>query len=237
MSPVNGFLRRRAEHAVEEMDRPDCDPRRLERTYVQFALVNRAVSGWRSIYRTYLRPMLSASSVTTVLDIGCGGGDVPTMLARWAAHDGRRLEILAIDPDERAYRFAAARRRRDGIVFRQASTTVLVDEGRTFDVVISSHVLHHLTPPQFQLFLNDSELLCDGMVLHNDIRRSPLAYALFAAGSWPLPGSYIRVDGLTSIRRSYTTKELVAAAPPGWQVRRHSPFRNLLILDKRGPHD
>lgn len=232
---MTGLLRRRAERAVEEMDRPDCDPRRLERTYAQFALVNRAVSGWRSIYRTYLRPALSASSVTTVLDIGCGGGDVAIMLARWAAHDGRRLEVLAIDPDDRAYRFAAGRPRIQGVAFRQASTRVLVDEGRTFDVVISNHVIHHLTPPQFQLFLNDSALLCHGIALHNDIRRSTAAYALFAAGSWPLRGSYIRVDGLTSIRRSYTTEELIAAAPPGWQVRRHSPFRNLLTLDKRVP--
>ena len=63
---------------------------------------------------------------------------------------------------------------------------------------------------------------------------APLAYALFFAGSWPFTGSYIRQDGLTSIRRSYTAAELRAAAPPGWTVARRVPYRNLLILDKSG---
>jgi 2-polyprenyl-3-methyl-5-hydroxy-6-metoxy-1,4-benzoquinol methylase len=226
-------MRARAADAVEEMDLPGCDPARLDRTYAQFAIVNRAVSGWRSIYRRKIRPLLSASSATTLLDIGCGGGDVAVLLARWAALDGLRLEITAIDPDERAYRFALRRLRAPGVTFRRASTSELTAEGRTFDVVISNHVLHHLGPSEFQQFLADSALLCRGTVIHNDIRRSPAAYALFFAGSWPFPGSYIRADGLTSIRRSYTTEELRAAAPPRWRVARHSPFRNLLILDGR----
>ena len=49
-------------------------------------------------------------------------------------------------------------------------------------------------------------------------------------------GSYIREDGLTSIRRSYTAAELAAAAPAGWTVARHAPFRNLLLLDTDGDY-
>jgi len=105
------LLRERAVDAVEEMDLPDCDPARLARTYAQFAVVNRVVAGWRSLYRTRLRPRLSPGSTTTLLDIGCGGGDVDVLLSRWAARDGRRLAITAIDPDPRAIRFAQERRR------------------------------------------------------------------------------------------------------------------------------
>ena len=48
----------------------------------------------------------------------------------------------------------------------------------------------------------------------------------------PFRGSFIRADGLTSIRRSYTAAELRAAAPPGWKVRPGFPFRNLLPLER-----
>jgi len=226
------LLRDRAADAVEEMDLPGCDPERLDRTYAQFALVNRAVSGWRSIYRRQLRPLLRAHTVTTLLDIGRGGGDVPVMLARWAARDGLRLEITAIDPDPRASRFAAEHHPTAGVTFRQAFASALGSEGRSYDVVISNHVLHHLDEATLPEFLAESARLCHGRVIHNDLRRSPLAYALFFAGSWPLTGSYIRKDGLTSIRRSYTTAELRATAPPGWMVERRAPFRNLLILDR-----
>jgi len=232
-----GMLRDRDVHAVEEMDRPGCDPAKLDRTYAQFAVVNRAVAGWRGIYRTHLRPVLSPAKVTTLLDIGCGGGDVPVLLAAWAAGDGLRLEITAIDPDRRAFEFALRRGRVDGVTFRQASTAELAAEGQHFDVVVSNHVLHHLDEAELPQFLAESALVSRGIVLHNDIRRSPAAFALFYAASWPFPGSYIREDGLTSIRRSYTTAELRAAAPPGWSVTPRPPFRNLLTLNRAARGD
>ncbi|MDQ0075732.1 class I SAM-dependent methyltransferase [Arthrobacter oryzae] len=218
------------------MDRPGCDPARLNRTYSQFSVVNRAVAGWRGIYRARIRPVLSATTVTTLLDIGCGGGDVPVLLAAWAARDRRKLEITAIDPDRRAFDFALRRGRVDGVTFRQASTAELVDEGKLYDVVVSNHVLHHLGTAELPQFLTESALLSRGTVIHNDIRRSPAAYALFYAVSWPFPGSYIREDGLTSIRRSYTAAELQAAAPPGWSVLSRPPFRNLLTCNSPAPN-
>lgn len=226
------LLRTRALDAVEEMDRPDCDPARLERTYAQFALVNRAVSGWRGIYRQQIKPLLSAESATTLLDIGCGGGDVPVLLSRWAARDGLRLEITAIDPDPRAAAFAAARRTRGGVTFRLQTAAELLGEGERYDVVVSNHVLHHLDAGALAGFLAESAALSARTVIHNDLRRSPAAYSLFYAGALPFRGSYIRQDGLTSIRRSYTSAELRAAAPPGWTVVARAPFRNLLILDR-----
>ena len=232
-----GLLRRRDAHAVEEMDRPGCDPARLDRTYAQFSVVNRALAGWRGIYRTRLRPVLSATTVTTLLDIGCGGGDVPVLLAAWAARDRLKLEITAIDPDRRAFDFARRRRHVDGVTFRQASTAELVAEGQRYDVVVSNHVLHHLGTAELPQFLTESALLSGGTVIHNDIRRSPAAYALFYAVSWPFPGSFIREDGLTSIRRSYTAAELRAAAPPGWSVLTRPPFRNLLTLNRNARGD
>lgn len=226
------LLRTRALDAVEEMDRPDCDPARLDRTYAQFAVVNRVVSGWRGIYRRQLRQRLAAGTTTTLLDIGCGGGDVPVMLSRWAARDGLRLEITAIDPDQRAAAFAAGRRNRAGVTFRRQAAAELLDEGARFDVVVSNHVLHHLDAGELAGFLAKSAALSTGLVIHNDLRRSPAAYALFSAGALVFPGSYIRQDGLTSIRRSYTAAELRGAAPPGWTVLPRFPFRNLLILEK-----
>jgi 2-polyprenyl-3-methyl-5-hydroxy-6-metoxy-1,4-benzoquinol methylase len=223
-----GFLGARDTAAVEEMDRPDCDPDRLQRTYGQFGVVNRVVAGWHRLYRAEVRPQLAGSARATLLDVGCGGGDLALMLARWAAQDGIPLQVTGIDPDARAYRFAADREPFPGVEFRQAGSADLRAEGRQYDVVISNHVLHHLTAPELQSFLDDSVQLARRLALHNDLRRSAAAYVLFGAGALPLTGSYIRADGLTSIRRSYTVAELGAVVPAGWSVEPHSPLHCLL---------
>ncbi|NKX49175.1 methyltransferase domain-containing protein [Arthrobacter deserti] len=232
------FLARRATDAVEEMDRPDCDPATLRRTYSQFALVNRAVSGWRRAYLRQLRPRLAAAAAggpqrpATLLDIGCGAGDVARSLARWAAADGLPLAITAIDPDERAYAYAASRPAVPGLAFRQAFSSELVAEGARYDVVISNHILHHLSPSELEGLLADSRALCGSLALHSDIARSALAYVLFAARTLPFfHRSYIRRDGLPSIRRSYTAGELRRAVPPEWKVVQDSVFRTHLVFE------
>ncbi|MBO1269105.1 class I SAM-dependent methyltransferase [Arthrobacter cavernae] len=224
-----GLLRERALDAVEDMDKPDCDLRRLNRSYARFPVVNRLLSGWHGIYRERIRPLLLAQGSATLLDIGCGGGDVARALAGWALRDGLKLEVTGIDPDDRAFRFASRAVPNDAVTYRRCFSGELVAEGCRFDVVISNHILHHLTPGQLAGVLGDSEQLCSGWAFHNDLRRSAAAYYLFLAGFWPLGlGSYICGDGLTSIRRSYTPEELRMAVPQEWQVERHGPWHNLL---------
>ncbi|WP_307613441.1 methyltransferase domain-containing protein [Pseudarthrobacter sp. W1I19] len=226
-------MRRRAADAVELMDLPDCDPRLLDNTYRQFGLVNRMLSGWRKLYIRELRPALEKSAAPArLLDIGSGGGDLACQLAEWARRDGLALRITGIDPDARAAAFARRRPALDGVEFRQAHSSDLVREGISFDFVISNHVLHHLPAADLQQLLSDSAALASRKVLHNDLRRSAAAYALFWAAALPFRQSYIRVDGLTSIRRSYTPAELSAVAPPGWIVEPAAAFHQVLALHR-----
>lgn len=232
------FLATRDLDAVEEMDRPDCDPVVLERTYAQFGIVNAVVSGWRSTYTSLLRPTFSPDRTNTLLDIGSGGGDLPRAMVRWAQLDGLPLEVTAIDPDERAHAYATSRPALPGLSFHRALSSELVAQGAVFDAVISNHVLHHLDPTEFTGLLDDSEQLTRRMAVHSDIARHRVGYALFSAGTLPLPGSYIRRDGLTSIRRSYTPDELRAAVAdrPDWRVRTAAPFIAQLVLNRRDAH-
>ncbi|UOE43237.1 methyltransferase domain-containing protein [Agromyces larvae] len=226
------FLAERDADAREQMDASDADPRLLARTYARFALVNAVVSGARDVYRRWVRPRLSPVWTSRMLDIGTGGGDLPRRLLRWAAADGLRLEALAIDPDERAMAFATSQPATPGLRFAATTSRALADADERFEVVVSNHVLHHLSGQEFGALLADSERLtaAGGVAVHGDIERSRLGYAAFAAGTWPFAGnlladSYIRADGLTSIRRSHTAAELAPALPAGWRVRRAFPSR------------
>ncbi|MFB8190983.1 methyltransferase domain-containing protein [Microbacterium sp. NPDC055988] len=216
----------------ELMDDPHADARMLARTYGRFGFVNALVSRPGTLYRRDIRPRAERSGRLRILDVGAGGGDLCRLLAGRLRHDGLDAEITALDADERAIRWASAHDRGAGIRYRRALTSELVDAGDTYDVVLSNHVLHHLDEGELQTVISDSVRLVapNGLVSHHDIARSRVAHVLFAAATWPisrtlLADSFIREDGLISIRRSYTAAELTAIAPTGWTVRGGLPSR------------
>ncbi len=228
------MLSRRDTEVRELMDDPHCDPDRLRRTLERFAIVNRLVAGWGRAYRRHVRPALAAAEQQQagrlrLLDIGCGGGDVLRHLVVLARADGFGVEALGIDPDARSLAVATAAPTVPGVRFRRAHSSDLVAEGAQFDVVVSNHVLHHLTDAERDAVFADSARLAGRVAVHSDIERSAVAYAGYAVGILPFAaGTFLRTDGLRSIRRSHTRDELAAAVPPGWRVER-GPFRLLAV--------
>jgi 2-polyprenyl-3-methyl-5-hydroxy-6-metoxy-1,4-benzoquinol methylase len=155
-------------------------------------------------------------------------------LARATRRDGLDVDWVGADPDPRAHE-AASRHEADGIRCDETDAATLLAAGDRFDAVVSNHVLHHLGE-DLHSFVAESRALSDGIVLHADIARNRIAYGLYAVGITPLaPGTFLRTDGLRSIRRSFTVAELQAAldasadaADAGaWTVTAPAPFRVL----------
>ncbi|MEX2534814.1 MAG: methyltransferase domain-containing protein [Trueperaceae bacterium] len=223
------MLQKRATDLPEQMDDPNCDPLWLRNTYAQFALINRMVSGWERVFRRYLAPGLEPGC--TILDVGCGGGDLSRNLARWAIAARQPVRVTGIDPDPRALEFARSRRQVEGVEYLQATAEELLSRGRHFDYVVSNHLLHHLPEECLSGFLDTTALLSRRIAVHNDLRRHPAAWLAFGLTRPLFRNSFIVEDGLRSIRRSFTSAELRAVAPAGWRVERLSPFRNLALFE------
>ncbi|WP_197429687.1 class I SAM-dependent methyltransferase [Auraticoccus cholistanensis] len=222
----------RATGLSEVMDDPGADLVLLERTYGHFRVVNALLAGWRRVYRREIRPRLSPGRTSTLLDVGCGGGDLARRLAGWARADGLLLEVTGVDPDPRAHAWATRLPPVPGVRFERADSASLVRQGRRFDLVMSNHLLHHLDDEQVRDLLADSERLARRAVLHGDLERSRLAWLVWTVLALPFARrSLVHHDGRISIRRSFRAAELARLAPAGWSVRRGVPFRLLLVRD------
>lgn len=213
----------------ELMDDPNCDLAQLRATLRRFGIVNQLVAGWGAVYRQTLRPTLAQlGRPARILDLGCGGGDLIASLSHLAQRDGFAVDWLGIDPEPTAIAVAQAREKLHGVHYRLAESSQLLAEGESFDVVVSNHVLHHLDSRALSIFAAHSLALSSGIVLHSDIERGRLAYALYNIGITPLaPGTFLRTDGLRSIRRSYRADELASALGQPWRVHRPGRFRLL----------
>jgi len=226
------FLKQRDTEISERMDDPGCDREKLINTYRQFRTVNSLISRWRAIYTRHIRPYCTGTDRTfTLLDIGFGGGDIPRKLACWAEKDRIQLAITGIETDRRAFDYVQNLEFPDTVEFRLASSEELVARGERFDFVISNHLLHHLRREELFGVLNGAKRLSTGKVLFNDIERSDLGYVLFNLLTRPFfRNSFITEDGLASIRRSYTRRELAERLPAGWNVERLFPYRLLVYF-------
>jgi 2-polyprenyl-3-methyl-5-hydroxy-6-metoxy-1,4-benzoquinol methylase len=230
---MNWLLQKRQGDLQEWMDVGGADQIKLFQTYRFFSVINRFLSGWRTLYESYIRPLADVNRPIEILDIGFGGGDIPLRIYNWAKRDGIQVRITGIETDPRALKYIETKTWPDEITFEYLTSHELIADGKTFDVVISNHLLHHLTDPELKVMLDDAEKLSDNLVLFNDLERNPLAFTAFSVFIGPFcPGSYIAYDGRISIRKSYRKEELQAVVPDGWKVKRMKPWRLLLILEK-----
>ena len=220
------FLRRRNHSLTENIDHPDIDAPKLKRTYQQLEGVNRLFLNTRQIYQAIIKPTTRAcEQPISVLDVGCGGGDVLISLTSYFEADGIPVRGTGIDPDPRAIEFADSRNQTRSCRFLCASAADMRGSDEKYDVVISSHVVHHLPAEELPQFLEDLKCLAFRCAVVLDIRRSDLSYGLFRTfGSLLFPDSYTVVDGLTSIKRSYTPQEVGRFASGEWTVQRMFPF-------------
>ncbi|MGV2829394.1 methyltransferase domain-containing protein [Myxosarcina sp. GI1(2024)] len=230
-------MNQRATQLRELADAPDCSEEILYNTYTQFKILNLLFSHWRSIYELYIRPLLERENRTlTLLDIGCGGGDVTLKIAEWAAADNLSLDITAIDTDIRAINFVKNLSNPHHVKFQHASTKDLLSSNRSFDLIISNHLIHHLNPSELKEIMSDVEHLANKLVIFNDVERSDTLYFAFSLLSLLtkpfFPSSFIWIDGPRSIRRSYTSSELIAIAGDRWRVKRLLFSRLLLIYSQ-----
>jgi len=202
---------RRAEHAVEMLDRP-APFADLAESLADIARLN-AIFGGRQITVRHVARLLAdvpRDRTVTILDVGTGGGDLPRALVRWARRTGRRILILALDRDAGTVAFArrAAASYPEIVLLRSDALALPVRPG-SIDVVISALTLHHLEPALAVRHLAEMDAAARVGFIVNDPMRSRAAYcAVWLATRLLTRNRMSRHDGPLSVLRAYTPDEV-----------------------------
>lgn len=198
----------RREHGCELLDGPDCDRRLALQSYRFMRTVNRIGGGTGAVRRFLADELRDASNgrPIRILDLGVGGGDIPSSVVRWAQNRGHRVEFTCIDHNANALEMA--RQAVDGAPIKLEQADMFTYEpSEAFDYAIGSMVFHHLTADDIDRLIEHLRRFVRKALLVNDLRRCALNYAVCSVLSRPLEKE-VRHDALLSIRRGFQPAEL-----------------------------
>lgn len=175
-----------------------------------------------------VRPALESTPSPSLLDVGCGSGDVPVWIASQVA---RPVTVVGVDMKPLHLRAAPPVLR--GVV---ADAHALPFPDGRFDVVTASLFLHHFDGADVARVLRELYRVTRRALVVNDLRRARVPY-VFGRATFPLLfRSRVSIeDGLLSIRRAFTPAELrdaFAAAGISARVGATWPYRLLAVARK-----
>lgn len=146
----------------------------------------------------------------TIIDIGCGNGDMCRAIADFATQHRIDIDLLGIDANQYTINYAQA----CSTSYPNIQYTVMDVFSESFsalnyDIVVCTLTLHHFADNEIvsllQLLSNKAKL---GIVI-NDLHRSALAYRLFQLICFVFRLNKLsREDGLTSILRGFKRLDL-----------------------------
>jgi ubiquinone/menaquinone biosynthesis C-methylase UbiE len=208
---------------TELLDSDSCPAGEVEKSLHDLSRINRWFGGVATTQKL-IEQVAAATGKKhfSLLEVAAGFGEVPRAAATKLARQGITLDITELDRSPSHLRRGGRALAADALAlpFRDAS----------FDVVSCSLFAHHLDPAELARFADEALRVSRYAVLINDLIRHPIHLALVYAG-FPLMRSYVsRVDGVASVKRSYTPEEMrkiLAQSGSGLRIEmsRHYLFR------------
>ncbi len=205
--------------------------------------VNRFLGDYHATLKHFssLVPVAGGALATPirVLDMATGSADIPVAVAIWARRQGIQIKVTAIDNNTFAIREAEAfTRGYPEITVAVADVFSMPFEDGSFDIVLCTKTLHHLSEERTVRLLKEIGRVAAIGYIVIDLRRSCVAWALISVLTRLFTRNRLtRHDGPLSVLRSYTVSELDALAGKAGLMDRSvvkEPFWLMVVSGRKG---
>ena len=170
----------------------------------------------------------------SILDVGCGGGSFTNRLARKYPH----AKVLGIDLNQQAIEYARSQNCPSNLSFESKEQGKLEESPKSYDVVLSTLVCHHLSDEELIDFIKRAVLVARRRVIFNDLDRNPMAYYLFKfIGPICFRNRLVQHDGPLSILRSFKRQDWdyylqqAGISPTNYRIRWQLAFRWIIEIN------
>lgn len=178
----------------------------------KIASINRLLGGNKITLQgiTKLLKPIPKSKTITIIDVGCGNGDMLRVLDNFGKCNGYNFNLIGIDANDFTIKHAAKLSKNyANISYRCEDVFTENFNQLKYDIVLCTLTLHHFKNIKIDtlldVFYNNASI---GIVI-NDLQRSSISYRLFQALCFVFClNSMSREDGLTSILRGFKREDL-----------------------------
>lgn len=200
---------------IELMDDLTMQGKLLRDTLNKIAMINKRLGG-NNVTLKGLKQLLKATDsdkVLTIIDLGCGNGDMLREIANYGRKSSRKFKLLGVDANEFTIHYAnELSKEYEEITYEQLDVFSKDFEKLEYDLVIATLFIHHFKEEAIIDLLKKISSKARIGIIINDLHRHKLAYYLFKIVSFFIGNSMVQHDGLLSILRGFKKMELKALA-------------------------
>lgn len=146
----------------------------------------------------------------SILDVGCGNGDMLRTLADYAAKNNLKFKLIGIDANNYTIGHAQQLSKNyPNISYVCTDIFNEIEQQSTYDVILCTLTLHHFKNPEILKLMNGFRNQAEMGIVVNDLHRSAIAYYLFLAICFVFRlNKMSKDDGLVSILRGFKKADL-----------------------------
>lgn len=202
----------RRSHVAEWLDTAAPDRRERAAYLESLTRFNAMMLGHRPVMAWLKAAARGVAEPLTVMDVGCGYGDLLRAIRRWSRARGVPLRLIGVDIEADTIAIAQDVTGRDEAIEFLAADVFNLRPAIRIDLVVSSLFAHHLSGERLIAFLRWMETTARRGWLICDLERHPVPYyGISVAGRLASVHPRVVQDGRISVTRALALTEWAPA--------------------------